>query len=303
MNQKGEIDNLTKILKPDLGIITNISYAHSKNFRNINQIADAKAEIMSNIKKGGTIVLNKDDSFYNRHKNFALKKKLKVVSFGIKNKLSMTKLIKIKKIKNRYELFINVNGLSVSFYSKNENKSNVYNILATLASINLYIDIKSLKKNIFLNLKTPTGRGDISKIKLKDKQIFLVNETYNSNPLSLKTAIENYDKIESKNLKKYLILGDMLELGKHSIKQHKLISKIVNKTKINKVYVVGKYIKETFKGLKKNKKAKILSKNFNIIDLIKQNLDNNDYLMIKGSNSTGLHKTITYLKQRSSHAI
>jgi len=83
-----------------------------------------------------------------------------------------------------------------------------------------------------------------------------VDETYNSNPLSLKTAIENYDKIESKNSKKYLILGDMLELGKHSEKQHKLISKIINKTKINKVYVIGKYIKETFKRLKSNKKAK-----------------------------------------------
>ena len=55
MDKKGEIDNLTKIIKPDLGIITNISYAHSKNFKNINQIADAKAEIMNNIKKNGTL--------------------------------------------------------------------------------------------------------------------------------------------------------------------------------------------------------------------------------------------------------
>ena len=52
MDKKGEINNLTKIIKPDLGIITNISYAHSKNFKNINQIADAKAEIMNNIKNG-----------------------------------------------------------------------------------------------------------------------------------------------------------------------------------------------------------------------------------------------------------
>ena len=63
MDKKGEIDNLTKIIKPDLGIITNISYAHSKNFKDIKQIANAKAEIMNNIKKDGTIVLNKDDSF------------------------------------------------------------------------------------------------------------------------------------------------------------------------------------------------------------------------------------------------
>ena len=63
-------------------------------------------------------------------------------------------------------------ALSFSFYSHNDNKSNLYNILATLASINLYIDIKNLKKDIFLNFKTPNGRGDISKIKLKNKYFF-----------------------------------------------------------------------------------------------------------------------------------
>ncbi len=303
MDKRGEIDNLTKIIKPDLGIITNISYAHAKNFNKISQIAEAKAEIMNNIKKDGTVLLNMDDSFYNYHKNFAVKKKLKVISFGIKNKSSMTKLVKIKKIGNKYELFINVNGLYLSFYSLNDNQSHLYNILATLASIHSLTNIKKLKKDIFLNFKIPKGRGDISKVKLKGKQIFLVDETYNSNPLSLKTAIENYDRIDSKNSKKYLILGDMLELGNHSIKQHQLISKIVNKTKINQVFAIGKYVKQTFKGLKPNKKAKILNNKFGIINLINNNLNNNDYLMIKGSNSTGLHKIIANLKQRTQNVI
>ena len=49
-----------------------------------------------------------DDDFYNYHKKIALKKNLKIISFGIKNKFSMIKLVKIKKIKNKYELFINV---------------------------------------------------------------------------------------------------------------------------------------------------------------------------------------------------
>ncbi|MDA9697975.1 UDP-N-acetylmuramoyl-tripeptide--D-alanyl-D-alanine ligase, partial [Candidatus Pelagibacter sp.] len=302
MDKKGEISNLTKMIRPDLGVITNVSYAHSKNFKNIKQIADAKAEIMENIKYGGIIVLNKDDNFYDYHKKIAIKKKLKIISFGVKNKSSMVKLTKIKKKKNIYELFFNVNNISVSFYSRNKNKSNLYNITATLASIYSYINLKKLKKNIFLNIKIPSGRGDISKIKIKNKNIFLVDETYNSNPLSLQTAIENYDNIESRNSKKYLVLGDMLELGKHSYKQHKLMSKIVNKTNINKVYVIGKYIKETFKGLKSNKKAKILKK-LDIKKLINDNLNNNDYLMIKGSNSTGLNYLTSNLKQRSSHAV
>ena len=303
MDKKGEINYLTNIIKPDLGIITNISYAHSKNFKSIRQIADAKAEIMNHIKKGGIIVLNKDDSFYNYHKNFAIKKNLKVVSFGINSKSSMVYLKKIKKIKDKYKLFVDIDKIPFVFYSQNDNKNHLYNILATLASIYSYINTRNLKKNLFLNFKTPKGRGDISKIKIKKKNFFLVDESYNSNPLSLKTAIENFDNIESNNSKKYLLLGDMLELGKHSMKQHKLISNIINKTKIYQVYVIGKHIKETFSGLKQNKKAKILNNKFGIFDLINNDINNNDYLMIKGSNSTGLHKITNNLKQRGSNAL
>jgi len=303
MDKRGEIDYLTKIIKPDVGIITNISYAHSKNFKNIKQIASAKAEIINNISQGGSVILNMDDSFYAYHKNIAVKKKLKIISFGINNKSSMTKLLKINKIKNKYNLFINVRGSPVSFYSNNNNKSHIYNILATLASISLFVDINKLKKDIFLDFRVPSGRGDILNLKLRNKKVFLVDETYNSNPLSLKIAIENFDRIKSKNSQKHLVLGDMLELGKHSKKQHKSISKIINKTKIDKVYVIGRYIKETFNGLNSIKKAKILNNKFDIFDLINNDLNNNDYLMIKGSNSTGLNIVAKNLKKRNSYAI
>tara|TARA_B100000963_G_scaffold360740_1_gene392810 strand:- start:1477 stop:4329 length:2853 start_codon:yes stop_codon:yes gene_type:complete len=303
MDKKGEIDYLTKITKPDLGVITNISYAHSKNFENISQIANAKAEIINNIKKDGAVVLNMDDNFYNHLRSFALKRKLKVISFGIKKKSPMIKLVKIKKIQDKYQLFINVNGTLFLFFVQNDNVSHLYNVLATLASIYLFVDIKKLKRNNFLFFKTPEGRGDISKVRFKNKHINLIDETYNSNPLSLKMAIENFDKIKTKNSKKYLILGDMLELGNHSIKQHKLISKIVNKTKINKVYVVGNHIKETFYGLNSDKKAGILNNKLNIINLINKNLNNNDYLMIKGSNSTGLYEISHELKKNNLYAI
>ncbi len=297
MDKKGEIDYLTKIIKPDLGIITNISYAHSKNFPNIKGISDAKAEMISNINRNGVIILNGDDDFFNYHKKIGLNKNLRVLSFGVKNKTLSTKLIKIKKVKNKFELLIRVENKNYIFYSINNNKSNIYNILATLTSINLFEDLSKMDKNIFLNLKSPEGRGDISKIKIKDKYINLVDESYNSNPLSLKTAIENFDKIFTKKSKKYIVLGDMLELGKHSMKQHKLISKNLNKSNIHKVYVHGKFIKETFKGLNKNKKAKILNRKSEIIDLINKDLNNKDYLMIKGSNATGFHKITNILKQ------
>ena len=64
MDKKGEILNLSKMIKPDMGVITNVSYAHIKNFNNLSEIASAKSEIINNIKQGGKIVLNKDDKYF-----------------------------------------------------------------------------------------------------------------------------------------------------------------------------------------------------------------------------------------------
>ena len=105
------------------------------------------------------------------------------------------------------------------------------------------------------------------------------------------------------NSKKHLVLGDMLELGKHSKKLHKAISQSINRTSINTVNVVGKYIKYTYENLNNSKKGQILKKNSQIIDLIKNNINNNDYLMIKGSNSTGLSKVTNKIKTGKINAL
>ena len=65
MDKKGEIDYLSKIIQPDVSVITNINYAHAKNFKNIKHIALAKSEIIKNTKPGGFVVLNADDNFFN----------------------------------------------------------------------------------------------------------------------------------------------------------------------------------------------------------------------------------------------
>ena len=303
MDKKGEIDYLSKIIKPDVGVITNITYAHAKNFKNIKQIALAKSEIIKNIKMDGSLVLNADDQFYNFHKKIAQKRNLSVFSFSLKKKTSEIYLDFIKKEKLKYKVSININNFKKYFYLNSNFDSDIKNLLAAVSIISIFKDIKKLDSNIFYNNKIPEGRGDISKIKLLKKNFYLIDESYNSNPLSLRSALKNFDMMQVNNSKKHLVLGDMLELGKHSKKLHKAISKNINNTSINSVNVVGKYIKETYKNLNKNKKGLILKKNSEIINLIKSNINNNDYLMIKASNSTGLNKLANNLKKEKNHAL
>ena len=210
MDKKGEIDYLTKIIQPDVSVITNINYAHAKNFKNIKEIALAKSEIIHNTKTNGYVVLNADDDFFKFHKKVAFKNKIKVISFGIKDLKSNVKFIRILREGKNFKICIRINKLRKYFVVSNNFQSHLYNILATLAVISIYIDIFQLNKNIFLDFQTPAGRGDFLKIKINKKNINLIDESYNSNPLSLKTAILNYDKIDSKKKKKYLLIGEII---------------------------------------------------------------------------------------------
>ena len=301
MDKKGEINSLSKVIKPDIGIITNISYAHIKNFKNIKQIAMAKAEIINNINTDGFIILNADDQFFYLHKKIAIKKKLKVLSFGM-NKKADVKFTYIKREKNKFKVSLMINSKKKYFYISSNFENFIKNLLGVIAIISIFKNPIKLDKNIFYKFRTPEGRGDIAKIKIKKKNINLIDESYNSNPLSLKSAIENFNSIKTNN-KKHMILGDMLELGKHSKKLHQKMSTIINSTSIDKVNVFGKHIVETYKNIHSQKKGLILKENSQIFDLIKNNINNNDYLMIKGSNSTGLHSLTASLKKGNIYAL
>jgi murE/murF fusion protein len=296
MDKKGEIDYLSKIIQPDVSVITNINYAHVNNFKNLKQIALAKSEIINNTKNNGFIVLNADDNFFTLHRKIAIKKNLKILSFSIKSKKADAKLISIKKVGKKFKINIKISNLKTYFLIDNDFQNNILNILAALTVISIFLDISKISKNIFVNFKIPNGRGDISKIKVNNKILNLIDESYNSNPLSLKSAILNYNKIDSKKSKKYLLLGDMLELGKHSKKLHQSIGNIINQTKIEKVFVKGDKVLSIFNSISKLKRGKILNHNSQIIDLIKNDLDNNDYLMVKASNATGFNKIVNNLK-------
>ncbi len=297
MDKKGEINNLSKIVKPDLAIITNIAAAHIKNFKNLKDIARAKSEIIDNISKRGTIILNKDDSFFKFLQNKAIKKNIKVISFSIKNKADIF-LMKITKIKNFYRLKLNIKNKIFYFHIKQNTKNLISNTLACISALAvLNLDLNKIK-NKFIKFNIPEGRGDIKIVKKFKKKFRFIDESYNANPLSMFSAINNMNTFKRiGNTQKLVFLSDMLELGKNSKKFHKELSNIINNSDIDKVFVYGNYIKETFNLLSTNKKGKVFNDLKEAYSFLSKIINNNDLLMIKGSNATGLNKFSKNLKK------
>ena len=299
MNKSGEIGRLSKLIKPDIAVITNIAEAHIENFKNIKAIAKAKAEIIDNISKTGILILNRDDIYYKYLKNVAKIKKIKTISFGKTNKSDVYPIY-YKKIKKHILIKIKIIN---EILTLKVNDINIYNILSSLAvlkSLNLCLG-KTVE--FFKKFQPLEGRGKIHKIQRYKINFKLIDESYNANPLSVKNAIINLSKLKKNNCKKYLLLGDMLELGYKSEYYHRKLSKFINNTDIDKVFVYGNKILNTYKYTKKNKQGNILQCRKDFDEIFSKVIKKNDYLMIKGSNATGLNKISKSIIKGASYAV
>ena len=285
MSKAGEINLLTKLIRPHIGIITNIGEAHIENFKNLRGIAEAKGEIINNVENGGTMILNRDDKYFKYLQKKAKKKNLKILTFGFSKKANIYP-VNVKKYDKKIKLKVRTSKYILDFEIKN---INIYNVLSSLALMEeLGLNLRKATK-YYKNFQPSDGRGKIHNVKRYKKSFKLIDESYNANPLSVKNAIKNFKSIKKVNFKKYLLLGDMLELGEKSDYLHKDISKVINRSDIDKVFIKGTKTLITYRNINKNKRGNIFQQGEDLDFTLNNIIANNDYLMIKGSNATGLN--------------
>ena len=293
MNKPNEIQKLTKIAKPHFSILTNVGPAHIGNFKSIDEIAREKCEIFF---KNCFAIYPKDSDYFNLIDKIAKKKASQTFTFGYSD-LSDFQITKIKTFDSikkivSFRLINETLDLKLVNYGKHW-LSNILIILAI--SKLLKINIEEIK-NILLNLKPNEGRGSIHKLLFKNKNIILFDDSYNSNPLSLKASLETIKILPTKKMRKICVIGDMLELGKNSELYHKETVPFIIESKVDVVLTIGNYSRVIYKNLPKS----IESFHFDDLDMLynklKGILKDDDFIMIKGSNSMNLDIICNKLK-------
>ena len=302
MSNKGEIKRLSSLVKPDIAIITNIGEAHIENFDNLKGIAKAKSEIIENINKSGYLILNRDDKYFNYLSKLAKKKKINVLSFGLSS-LADAKLIKNRLYKNYNHLQFRVLNKNIHLKVKNINPLIILNILSTLLTLHILdLDLSKIV-NFPDHFQSVEGRGKIHLISRYKKKFQLIDESYNANPSSVKNAINNLSSIKRNHKKKFLLLGDMLELGTESDNYHKKLARFINRSDIDKLFVYGKNAFKVYQKTYKSKQGNILQNLKDFDEIFSNIINNNDYLMIKGSNATGLNRLSKIIISGNKHAL
>ncbi|MFA7288028.1 MAG: UDP-N-acetylmuramoyl-tripeptide--D-alanyl-D-alanine ligase [Melioribacteraceae bacterium] len=288
-NHFGEIEYIASISLPDFALITNIGDSHLEFLKNREGVYKEKSSLFSyTLLNGGKIFVNNDDPIL---KEFSMNYKNKI-TYGFKGKpnvkgkiLGFTKdgktKIEITSKDVKFDLTLPVLGLS-----------NASNFLAAVAiALNLDISVKEIKAAA---KKITPAKGRLESKQLKN--ILLIDDTYNSNPESTKAAIELLAKIKLyKN--KFIILGDMFELGRQSKKMHESLSEIIIKHNFNGVLLIGKAMKHLYNVLKKEKQITLYFKERNELSDFVNKLDlTESVVLVKGSRGMQMEQFVKQIE-------
>ena len=232
MRGLGQIETLAKVVKPTIGIVTNVSEAHIELLGSIENIARAKGELVEAIQSGGTIILNADNIYTLEMKNLA-HDGVKIVTYGLENQSAdlVAKNILIGSVATEFTL--TYRGKEYDFEIPMLGRHNVSNSLAAIAAgFALGLSVEEIQRGISA-LTTTKMRFEV----IRRDGLTIVNDAYNASPASMRVAIKTTAEVYSGRL--IAVLGDMMELGNISERVHREIGAELVENKFDTLITLG----------------------------------------------------------------
>jgi UDP-N-acetylmuramoyl-tripeptide--D-alanyl-D-alanine ligase len=280
----GDIDYLSKILNPFIGVITNIGNSHLETLKNINGVLKVKSEIVNNIKKGGYLIVPNENK---KHLSYwkLIRDDINIYSFGMtKSADFFASDIRVKKEGMHFKISSKLIDKDIQIKTSLEGEHNIKNILSSFVT---HYCLDNNINNFALKLNSNKIKN-VRQIKSKWlKGSTLIDDTYNANPDSSKKSIDLLSKYKKNTI---LVIGDMLELGKYKKKLHKELGEYAKANGINIVLGFGELTKETIKAF--GKKGIFFDNEESLKSYLIKNITSKDVILIKGSRGMKMERFI-----------
>ncbi len=289
MNHAGEIAQIAGLMRPDVGVYTNIAPVHIEFFGTIEKIAAAKRELLENVREGGTIVINHDNEHVVRiSEGFAGRK----ISYGIDHAADY----RAANIRERGLLgtrfTLEAEGSTRELDLVLPGRHNLENLLAAIATARAVgISWEGIERGV-REVKPAYHRGVI--IEVRGATIY--DDTYNSNPYALKSALELMTQAETRG-RRIAVIGDMLELGEQELDFHRESGRAIPKS-IDVVVGVGKRTHALLEGAHEAGLSELhhFDDAQSAGEFLKREIRDGDLVLIKGSRGVGLDKAVALLE-------
>jgi UDP-N-acetylmuramoyl-tripeptide--D-alanyl-D-alanine ligase len=299
MNHAGEIEPLTKLVRPHVAIITAIEPVHLEFFPSIDGIADAKSEIFLGLEPGGAAVLNRDNPQFERlRRNAQAAGVSRIVTFGEYGEADARAV--------RYTLHADCSvveasilGTPVTYKIGAPGKHLVWNSLAVLAAAALVDADLALAALALSELKPVTGRGMRIMLSVPGGPAELIDESYNANPASMRAALAVLGQAQvGPRGRRIAVLGDMLELGAEGQKLHRDLAEAVLTSGIDLVFCSGLLMQQLWEALPSERRGGYAESSSALESSVLATVQPGDVLMVKGSLGSRMGPLVKALERR-----
>ncbi len=296
MNHPGELGPLSKMVRPDVALITTVELAHSEFFRDVSEIADAKAEIFDGLRPGGTAILNSDNHQFDHLRERAGQAGVEnIISFGANDRADIHILRQVFHDTCSC-VTARVGGNIMTFKIGMAGAHWVINSLAILAAVEAVGGDLGLAGLGLAEMRPLPGRGRRHRVFLDDSgesSLLVIDESYNANPASMKAALDTLARMSRDKGGRFIaVLGDMAELGKKSATLHGDLAGGVEEAAIDRVYTVGPRMKNLSGRLASFRNGGHFNSREELEATLIRDLRPGDIVMVKGSRACGLDKVV-----------
>ncbi len=295
MNHAGEIEPLTRLIRPHVAIITNVEAAHLEYFDSVEAIADAKAEIFAGLEPGGTAVLNRDNGHFDRLEAAARSHRIDdIIGFGADPR-SDVQLLDLAPGDGYSDVSIDVHGQLIDYRLGVPGRHSVMNSLAVIAAVGaLGADVDAAAREL-ATLGALEGRGKVHRIAVSGASITLIDDSYNANPASMRAALEILGRTAPTGAgRRIAVLGEMRELGAQSAALHANLAEPVAANGIDLVFAAGE-MRALYDRLPPGIGVAHAETGTDLIDDIRRAVQAGDVVMVKGSNASRMTAVVEAL--------
>lgn len=283
MNHAGEIDALTRLVRPQIAIITTVAPVHLGFFGSVEEIADAKAEIFNGLEPGGAAIINRDNPHFERLAAHARKQGAKIVSFG-GEKDADARLCSADLAPDGSQIRADILGETVDYRLGAPGRHLVENSLAVLAAAKLAGAHLAKAAEALGIVHAQAGRGERRVIETKAGLVAIVDESYNANPASMRAALSTLGLApRSAYQRRVAVLGDMLELGAEGPKLHAALAEAVDEAGVDVVFACGDLMESLFRALPAERQGAYAPSSEALAPILLEAVRPGDIIMIKGS--------------------
>jgi UDP-N-acetylmuramoyl-tripeptide--D-alanyl-D-alanine ligase len=299
MNHAGEITPLTQLVRPHVAIITTIEPVHLEYFGSLEGIAAAKAEIFSGLEPGGTAILNRDNAFFDLLAARARAQGARVVSFGRHEDADVRPEVWTL-LADGSDLVVRVGERRIAYRVGAPGGHIAQNSLAVVAALDALGADLERAVGALADLTAAKGRGARVEVRVKDGAILLIDESYNANPASMRSALAAMATVpRDANPRRIAVLGDMLELGPESGRLHQDLKEPVDAAEVDLVFACGPNMQRLFAALPAAKRGTWAETSEGIVAPLLSAVRAGDVVMVKGSLGSRMAPLVDALMQKS----